>query len=47
MAEFPVTTILDLWLLLADGSLQELRQLPWLYGDGFYVALDSFSGLCF
>ncbi len=34
MAEIPVTKILDLWLLLVDGSLQELRQLPWQDGDG-------------
>jgi hypothetical protein len=34
MAEIPVTKILDLWLLLTDGSLQELRQLPWQDGDG-------------
>lgn len=30
----PVTGILDLWKLLTEGNIQELRRLPWLDGNG-------------
>lgn len=34
MPSIPVTKILDLWQLLTEGNVQELRQLPWQDGDG-------------
>ena len=34
MTGIPVTRILELWQLLADGNIEELRRLPWQDGNG-------------
>jgi hypothetical protein len=34
MTGIPVTDILELWQLLTEGNIQELRRLPWQEGNG-------------
>jgi hypothetical protein len=34
MTDIPTTQILELWQLLTEGNIQELRRLPWLDGSG-------------
>jgi hypothetical protein len=38
MTGIPVTEILDLWQLLTEGNIQELRKQPWQDGNGVQVA---------
>jgi hypothetical protein len=34
MTDIPVTEILELWQLLTEGNIQDLRKLPWKDGNG-------------
>jgi hypothetical protein len=34
LTNLSVSRILELWQLLAEGNLEELRRLPWVAGDG-------------